>query len=395
MVHWHSAGCNAEREMTRLPFALLFAACALFAARATAADTNAGLCSELGAALAGDSSAKPANPAREPTKAEAALVAGAKLELLGFSDYAKGVTIVDIDNDGKEDILAWNISGSGRYVMAEAYELAPQAGKLVRKFSIELGILQDPRFVRVRGTNYAVATDTGDTEGLTVSQVSKAGGEYRRRTLCRMETKARANTDCRHPACRDLARTISDPKANAPFTSVEWPHKYFGQAGLSVYFPEEGSQGDFDNTGKPTTIWRFGRDGYINQHIYWGLLGQGEAPPDVDPKLRPTSEGATDRKVLPGAQHARLRRTLDEQGKVLTAQLGQPVSLPGRTGQFFLFNANNRTYWAWDFGQAPFGEAIHITYTNARKSDYIGKVAVRRDTGLRPCTSKCSTSLEP
>ena len=80
---------------------------------------------------------------------------------------------------------------------------------------------------------------------------------------------------------------------------------------------------------------------------------------------------------------------------MLTAQLGQPVSLPGRTGQFFLFNANNRTYWAWDFGESPFGEAIHITYTNARKSDYIGKVAVQRDTGLQPCSSKCSTSLEP
>lgn len=359
---------------------------------------DAKVCSELSGYFAKNQTSKLPNPSRDPTQTERLLIDKSKIELLESTAYAMGVYIVDADNDGKEDVFVWNIQGSGRFVSVELFDIpskqVAQTKKLVPKASMDLGVLDEPRFVRFKDVNYIVSTDTGDSDGISVTRLVKTnGGLYERQTICQMQTTVKPDTNCRHPACKKLKEVIGNKTENEPFVNVEWPHKYFAPAGLEVYFAGEWSDGDFDNTGKPTSIWRIGREGYINQHIYWALLGQGEEMSKVDSRLRPLSEDQTVRRVLPGRQYDRLRRTLAQQSEALSSQLHRPISLPNE-GEFFLFKANgNRTYWAWDFGSPPYGEEIHITYTNAKKSDYVGVVRVTRNQALEPCASNCVTSL--
>lgn len=352
-----------------------------------ASETN--LCSELSGYVKSNQQSKFSNPSRSPTKKEQLLIDKSKIELLENTDYAMGVSIVDADNDGKDDLLAWNIQGSGRFVNAELFEIPfSQEGEVkkpVPKASLDLGVLQEPRFVKFKGTNYLISTDTGDEEGLSISRVAKlANGQYEQQTLCHMQSVLRVRTSCRHPACRRLKEIVENINENEPFVNIEWPHKYFAPAGLAAYFPEEGSVGDFDNTQNPTSIWRIGRYGYINHHIYWAWLGQGKEMPEVDPKLQPISDDIENRRILPGQQHDRLRRTLAQQSEILSRELHRPISLPDK-GEFFLFNANkNKTYWAWDFGGPPYGVEIYVMYTNAKKSDYIGMVQIERSHVLAP-----------
>lgn len=359
---------------------------------------DANICSALSGYFANNQTSKLPNPSRDPSKTELLLIEKSKIYMLERTDYAMGVSIVDVDNDGSEDIFVWNIQGTGRFVSAELFEFSSSQGVhdngLIPKASMELGVLDEPRFVRFNGVNYIVSTDTGDKDGTLITRITKtAGGRYEQQTLCQMQTQVNPDVSCRHPACKELQSFIDDKSKNGSFVNVEWPHKYFAPAGLEVYFSGDWSDGDFDNTGKPTSIWRFGREGYVNQHIYWGLLGQGEEMPKVDSKLRPLSEGITGRRVLPGRQNDRLRRTLSQQSKALSNQLHRAISLPNE-GEFFLFKANgSRTYWAWDFGGPPYGEEIHITYTNAKKSDYVGVVHITRNLELVPCASNCVTLL--
>jgi len=223
--------------------------------------------------------------------------------------------------------------------------------------------------------------------------VKSENGQFFQRNLCHMQKKLKPETSCQHPACKRLVEIIGNPSENGPFVNIAWPHKYFPPAGLEVYFSEDWSTGDFDNTGKETTIWRFGRDGYLYGNIYWALLGQGEEEPDIDPKLRPLSEDIQKKSILPNDQHKRLRRTLAEQSKIISDQLHKPILLPEQ-GEFFLFEAHGkRTYWAWDFGVPPYGEEIYITYTNAKKSDYIGKVNIKRTLLLGACITECEVEL--
>lgn len=368
---------------------------ALLFASNTFAATEANICAELSGHFAGNQVFKLPDPSRKPTKKEQQFIDKSTIELLETMG-SSGTFIVDGDNDGKDDLFAWNIEGSGRYVYAELFDIPSSQAKkkLVPKASLGLGVLLDPRFIRFKGFNFIVSTDTGDGDGINVSAIVKMpNGGYEHQTLCRMKTVVKPESDCRHPACKRLKEIIENKNDNNLFVSIEWPHKYFSPAGLAVYFPEGGSQGDFDNSKNPTSIWRIGRNGYIYQHIYWALLGQGEAMPDVDPKLRPLSEDRAVRRVLPGNQHDRLRRTLAQQSEVLSRELHRPVALPNG-GEFFLFNANEmRTYWAWDFGDQPYGAEIHITYTNPTKSDYIGVVRVKRQLVLEPCSQKCVTAL--
>lgn len=342
-----------------------------------------------------DQLAKGIDPSRRPTPAEAQLINVSEIELLEWTDYVTGVVIVDVDNDGIDDVLAWRIAGSGRFGMGEAYGFSEDQSKLNRKFSIDLGVLQDPRIVRLDGINYLLVTDSGDEDGMRVLRVSQStAGKYQRQTVCRMQTEVKAETKCHHPACRHLQWLIDKGDAAADFVNVVWPHKYFAPAGLEVYFPEEGSEGDFDNSGRPTTVWRIGIKGYAFEYIYWGLLGQGDEYPMVDPVQRRQDEGAFRRRVMEGDQHARLQRVLREQGNVLSRQLGRKISLPAE-GEFFLFNATNRTYWAWDLGRPPYGEQVHVLYTNASKTDYIGAINVKRSTALKQCSKDCEVMLAP
>jgi hypothetical protein len=259
---------------------------------------------------------------------------------------------------------------------------------------MELGVLDTPRFIQFKGVNYLVYSNTGDKDGTVVSQITKTNeGVYQEEIRCQIQTIIKPATQCGHPACKRLSEIIENPNDNAPFVAIEWPHKYFLPAGLQVYFSDEWNSGDIDNSKNPTTVWRFGRDGYMFEGIYWKLLGQGKDEPEVDAKLRPQSEDRSERLVLPGSQHDRLRRTLAQQSEVLSIQLRRPIVLPNE-GEFFLFTAHgDRTYWAWDFGGPPYGEEIHITYTNAKKSDYIGMVRIIREQILSPCISKCINQL--
>ncbi len=357
------------------------------------------VCAELSGYFTDNQTSKLPNPAREPAQNEHQFIDKSKIELLETSDYAKGVVMVDGDNDGREDVFVWNIQGSGRFVYAELFDLSSmqtaQAKEPNPKVSMDLGVLDEPRYVRIKDVNYIVSTATGDSDGIFISRIMPAqDGRYEQQTICRMQTTVTPDAVCTHPACKKLREVIENKSENGPFVNVEWPHKYFAPAGLEVYFSGDWSVGDFDNTGKSASIWRFGREGYINQHIYWALLGQGEEMPAFDSKLRPLSEDKTERSVLPGRQHDRLRRALSQQSEALSKQLHRPVDLPNE-GEFFLFKAHgNRTYWAWDFGEPPYGEEIHIMYTNARKSDYVGAVSVTRHQVLQPCSSNCVVSLD-
>jgi hypothetical protein len=384
--------------MRSLRFFLVVAA-VLLGSTDTFAASGANLCSELSRHFVGSPALKLPDPSRRPSESERRLVEQSSIELLERTDYAMEVLVVDADNDGREDLVAWNIQGSGRFVSAEVFSLPSQhtgrTHELVRKVSLPLGVLQEPQFVQFQGTNYVVSTDTGDADGMTVGRLAKAtGGSYELHTVCVMRARLKAKTSCRHPACKTLQALVEDLERNEPFLNVAWPHKYVPSAGLEVYFPEDGSSGDFDNSGNPTTVWRMGRQGYIYQHIYWAWLGQGPEAPQADPSLRPLDDSRKDRRVLPGSQHDRLRRTLAQQSEALSGALHQPVSLPNM-GEFFLFSANKgRTYWAWDFGEPPNGDEIHITYTNAKRSDYIGTVRVMRSRELKPCVSACVLRLD-
>ena len=363
----------------------------------SSAYAEAGLCADLTPYFENKSPAL-TDPSRKPNKIEDSIIVKTKIKILDNSDYEVGTLIVDADNDGKDDVFAWSIQGSGRFVYAELLGISPSpadnSSTLTPKASLDLGVLDTPRFIRFKGVNYLVYSNTGDAEGTVVSQITKSNdGAYQKETRCQMQTVIKSATQCGHPACKRLAEMIDNPEENAPFIAVEWPHKYFPPAGLQVYFSDDWNSGDIDNTKNPTTVWRFGRKGYMFERIYWKLLGLGKEEPEVEAKLRPQSEDRAERLVLPGSQHDRLRRTLAQQSEVLSKQLHRPVSLPNE-GEFFLFNAHeNRTYWAWDFGSPPYGEEIHIAYTNARKSDYIGMVRIVRAQMLAPCTSKCTTQI--
>lgn len=356
------------------------------------------LCADLSKAIdAADSGT--VNPSRRPTKEEEALIASAKLSILGFNDYAKGVDIVDIDNDGNEDVFAWSIGGSGRFLSAEIHAIRNSNGvKLVeRRGSINLGVLQFPRFIRVRGLNFLIASLNGDNTTTYAARFSTdEEGRLLMSTVCQMQTMLEPQSSCRHPACKTLIETIADKRHNEDFVRVEWPHRYLEPAGPSVYFPENPIRADFDNTGQSTGIWRFGRKDHLYQHIYWSLLGQGDEKPAVDDALRPAADNERENKrtVLPGEQHDRLRRTLTEQGVALSNALHRDIALPEQ-GQFFLFTAHgNRVYWGWDFDEPPSGSSIHIAYTNARQSDYIGTVDINRSIKLLPCESDCVERLQ-
>ncbi len=351
------------------------------------------ICDQLAQVIRAGDRTKGVDPSRGPMPEEQALIDATKIELLESTDYAAGVTVVDFDNDGADDVLAWNIAGSGRFVSGEAYELKQFQGKLSRKFSIDLGVLSEPRFVRFDGVNYLLVTGSGDESDMSVLRVSRSTtGKHRIQTVCQMRAKIKTQTNCLHPACRHLQLLIDKGDDASGFANIEWPHKYFPPAGLAVYFPEDGSEGDFDNSGRPTTVWRIGRAGYAFEYVYWSLLGQGDEYPTVDPAGRPQDESVSHRRVMEGDQHARLRRVLREQGNILSRQLGRRVSLPVE-GEFFLFGAKNRTYWAWDLGQPPYGEEIHVLYTNDRRTDYIGTINLKRSTALRPCSRDCTAVL--
>lgn len=383
--------------MLRLRICLTLSLLASFHTGTLAAPANE-VCAGLSGLVDAKAAGRFVNPARSLTKAETTALDDAKLEILGFNDYSQGSQIVDADNDGVDDLFVWNIQGSGRFTYAEVYDINMAASRPSDKLRLKanlgnIGTLSDPRFVKYAGVNYLVA-DEGDLESLVVQRLEKvASGRYDLRTVCSTTVRLAPITKCRHPACKALAAEIANPSTNAPFVQVEWPHKYFSPAGLSVFFDENGEASDFDNTKLPARIWKFGREGYANQHIYWNVLGLGDEAPLVPAGQRATSEDRKNPQVLPGQQHDRLRRALAQQSQVLGQQLNKDISLPG-VGQFFLFNTNDRTYWAWDFGEPPHGKEMHITYTRGLKSDYIGAVGIKRTPDLVPCASGCSRPTE-
>jgi hypothetical protein len=199
-----------------------------FVTGATAAsETN--ICSELSRYFANNHESKLPNPARKPTKAEDRLIKKSNIELLQSNDYSNGVSVVDANNDGREDVFVWSIQGTGRFVNAEIFELPSRKGiaanLLEKNASLELGHLVDPRFVRHQGVNYLVYTTTGDTDGTILSRLVKvATDKYIEQHVCVMRTMLRPETNCRHPACKALKERIADKEMNRQFVKVEWPH---------------------------------------------------------------------------------------------------------------------------------------------------------------------------
>jgi hypothetical protein len=369
----------------------------LFSANTFAAPAK-DICMELGGYLTNNYEFKLPNPAREPSKFEKNIIQKSNIESLrarGPLSEDAGVSIIDVDNDGVDDLIAWSVQGSGKFVYVDVYDYSVFQYKIkfTPKASMQLGHGHGPEYIIYKGVNYIVSSNAGDEEDLSVSKLIKlTNGKYLHQKVCRMKAAVIAETICRHPACKKLKEVIDKKADNDLFVDVAKPHFYKGHAGLSIYFPENGSYGDFDNSKNPISIWRFGRDEYHYQYIYWSLLGQGDEMPDVDPRLRPIFDDVTPKRVLPGRSHDRLRRTLAQQSEVLSRELNRNISLPN-DGQFFLFNAHeNRTYWAWDFGDPPYGKEIHIAYTNVKKSDYIGMVRLKRRLSLEPCSERC---LEP
>lgn len=389
----HPIAANVIRARPLLWVAMLTAFLASFSLNSWAGE----ICSELSRYFPVKEKARLLNPTRQPTKAEALLIDTSKIDLLEHGDHGSGADVVDVDNDGKAEVFVWSIQGSGRFVYAGIYELPRGKGPLVPKGGVQLGFLEPPEFVRFKGLNLLVSSGSGDQEGIEISRIYSSGWganrSYTLERLCTMQVVLKAETKCRHPACKELVARIGNDKGDGQFTRVERPHMGYPPAGLSVYF-DESSTGDFDNSGEFTAVWRIGRSDYQNANIYWALLGLGEDMPEVDPALAPQSEDKQERRVLEGVQHDRLRRALSQQTEVLSAQLHKPVSLP-KQGEFFLFSANQgRTYWAWDLGEPPYGAEIHITYTNPKKSDYIGSVNIKRNLMLVPCVSECGAKFE-
>lgn len=372
--------------------------CAPYAIAASEAD----FCSELSEYIRDRKQLELSNPSRPPTKEEQRLIDNLKIEVLEDESHGgnilvhgNGVFIVDIDNDGKDDLFAWGVMGSGHFVSAQIFDLPlPQKkqgdGEDADNAMEYLGFgrVDMPSFVRFKGINYILSYSGGEED--VVSRVVKLRDreykgqvEYKSQVVCRKKMLLKVRTNCRHPACKRLKDVIESEGENSEFASDVELRNY--NAGMPIYFPEKGSIGDFDNTQSPATIWRVNTSPYLYQDIEWSWLGQGKEKPEVS--LRRHDPVKENRSVLPGMEHDRLRRVLAQQSQVLSRELDQSISLPNRA-EFFLFSANNRTYWAWDFGENPYGEEIHIMYTNAKKSDYIGMIQMERSSVWVPDKSR-------
>lgn len=338
------------------------------------------------------------NISKAPTEKEMLLINDTK-SLLLWDDiyYSHGISILDADNDGKKDAVLWSVGlGIDRLWEIELYSIASQKNgtkkKLIPQVSYDSsGMLEDPRFIHYKNKNYLLAMyDFRYNNELTISEIKASRGQYQLETLCKIQRMLETQSECNHPACQHLKSTIENPKTNEMFAKFEWPNKTMGEIGLAVYFPYQIHPVDFDNSNRPTWIWHLGQDGKYRPDD-WLLIGIGKDQPKADSDQQLSNE----RKVLAGVQHERLRRVLSEQSKVLSSSLHRQISLP-KEGEFFLFKTDdNKTYWAWDFGQPPFGEVIHIVYSDENKTEYIGEVKIIKSTpNLVPCKENCIEKLD-
>lgn len=257
--------------------------------------------------------------------------------------------VIDADNDGQDDLIVSVIEGSGHYGYMRVYGISQSANiadQLIDKGSVELGVYKEPEFIRIGETNYLLSlTESQDAQ---LSQIEKKANGYQLKTLCRNQAELKLKTQCRHPACQKLTQLVETPDSNQIFVDFSWMLPSNPPMGLSVYFSPQWKQGEVDNAGIN-----------INQ----------------------------------AKQTRRLQAIFDEQSASLSQQLQRTVKLP-QQGAFFLFQAHgNRTYWAWDLGDPPLGNAIHLLYTNSHKSDYIGTVQLERHESLKPCQANCITPL--
>lgn len=338
------------------------------------------------------------NISKAPTEKEMLLINDTK-SLLLWDDiyYSHGISILDADNDGKKDAVLWSVGlGIDRLWEIELYSIASQKNgtkkKLIPQVSYDSsGMLEDPRFIHYKNKNYLLAMyDFRYNNELTISEIKASRGQYQLEILCKIQRMLETQSECNHPACQHLKSTIENPKTNEMFAKFEWPNKTMGEIGLAVYFPYQIHPVDFDNSNRPTWIWHLGQDGKYRPDD-WLLIGIGKDQPKADSDQQLSNE----RKVLAGIQHERLRRVLSEQSKVLSSSLHRQISLP-KEGEFFLFKTDdNKTYWAWDFGQPPFGEVIHIVYSDENKTEYIGEVKIIKSTpNLVPCKENCIEKLD-
>lgn len=334
--------------------------------------SDGALCSQLSDHVYDKSSIKLPDPSRQLTPDEELLVSSTSIDLLETLEYSNGARVVDINNDGKSDVFVWAIQGSGRYVYAEFFDVTTATANSPRRLKslgrMELGVLQDPRFIRFKGVNYVISTTSGDRDGTVVNRVSTLeNGRSKLQTVCKVQILVKSQSTCRHAACKKLRGMVDDITSNESFVNVEWPHKSASPNGIRIFSDDDYLKDvDFDNSTRPTSIWR--------ADIF--ELGQSG-------KFRP--------QLISSDSKERLRRTLFQQSEVLSKRMQKPLSVDEliNIGSFFMFEGNGgRTYWAWDLDQPPYGAEMHIVYTNQKRTDYIGIVRIERTSTLVPSISQ-------
>lgn len=362
----------------------------------TAHANNATVCSALSPYFSENKTQLLENPSRKPIASEQAFIDQANINLLNqYTNYGKWTEIVDIDNDGREDLLAINSQGTGGWHTTKLYHI-DDAKTLKYKADINLGNHHVPFSIfRYQGKNY-YSFSTGKTQdSRIIASIEKVNDtSFKRNIICQTQTTLKIFTECKHHACQTISNIIENPELNAPFINILWPQPSFPR-GLEVFFINRWAKGDFDNTGNTSQIWRFVWD-YKTftpaEYMEADFLGLSDMPVTINESSEAMKTG-----ILSSQENTRLRDVLAQHSILLTNKLGMPVSLPA-SAHFFLFtDKQNISYWAWEHEQEvegpPLGDHLHIIKTQNQQSTYIGKLGFKRNYLFVPCKSNCTTLL--
>ncbi len=334
-----------------------------------------------------------ATGSRALTKEENKILELSKLDFFESpGDYSSGTDVIDIDNDGKKEVFAYNIQGSGRFVYIAAFDLPANTKRVEQLFTGEAGVLSNPYFINYKGKNYLI-TSGDDGNGTIVSEISRYGKTFKQTIHCASQTKINVQSACKHSACKGLVDRITK-NIGGEFSTVVWPHKYMAPVGIQVFTHDNPIAIDYDNSGTTRYLWKLGRKGYIFENIYWSWMGEGSQT--VAPaSARPESDTNEPREVIPGAKHDNLRKTIKQHEVLLQKNniLKTTDKLP-RDGEFFFLKHEGLTYWVWETGEeAAWGSLMHILLTKSGQSEYIGSVSTKQVESLVPCNKACLKTL--
>ncbi len=362
-------------------------------------NTNVDFCKSIDKILSKENTTKTVEKAtnsRGLTKDEDAILQSSKLEFFDLpADYASGTEVLDIDNDKKQEVFAFNITGSERMTYMAAFDLpsSNSKSKPVRQlFSEFAGILFEPYFIQHEGKNFLVTSSDGSE--ITVSEIINDGSIYKQKIHCVTKTEIIKQKRCEHAACKALVNRIARDSGKE-FTEEIWPHKYHAPFGLKVFTNTNPIAIDYDNTSTTRYLWKLGRKDYLYENIYWSWIGEGtnDSPPKVK---RPESDTNEPRYVILGKQHENLRKVINQHEALLKKNnVLKSKDLLLKNGEFFFLKHAGLNYWVWGIGnEAAYGETMHIILTKSGKSNYIGSVVTKQSSSLVPCKNKCIRKLE-